>query len=87
MTEPTRPLTVISLDKLSTAIALAVSDVTGESYSAEITHIDFESVRNSWMEDTTMLTVRLKAPLTWWYRSLNSAKADDDASQSNPTTG
>jgi hypothetical protein len=87
LTTLTRPLTVVSLDKLSAAIAAAVSEVAGESYSAEITHIDFESIRNSWMEDTTMLTVRLKAPKTWWYRSLNSASgAVDEDSQSSATT-
>lgn len=61
-----RPLTVVSLEKLSAGIASAVSELTGEQYSAEITQIDFESKPNSWMHDTTVLTLRLTAPHWRW---------------------
>jgi hypothetical protein len=61
-----RPLTVVSLEKLSAGIASAVSELTGERYTAEIRQIDFESEMNSWAHDTTVITLRLKAPHWRW---------------------
>jgi hypothetical protein len=73
-----RPMANISLEKLSAGIADAVSELTGLPYSAEITHIDFESQLNSWMTDKTVLTVRLDTKSWPWLReSSNEANRCD----------
>ncbi len=68
MGQSIRPLTVVSLDKLAAGIASAVTELTNEECTAQITRIDFESKLNAWMDDTTMVTVRLSLP-HWWLRS------------------
>jgi hypothetical protein len=73
-----RPLTAVSLEKLSVGLTSAVSELTGEHYSAEITQINFESEPNSWMHDTTVLTLRLKASNCWWMSDDTALVAPDD---------
>ncbi len=78
MAKTVRPLTVVSLEKLSDSIAAAVSEVAGEQYTAAITQIDFESGTNDWMNDETVITLRLRTvDSSWWCRQ---SHAEDGSS-------